>query len=244
MFSDYRNIAIFPNDAIYCFRDISRYKTLTLAQGVNGNAQAIFDGGPCFTMGKWSKIGKKSIRLRLIRLRLKTRETSYVYFSNVPGNSFSMLLRKILVLYTTSVISTASSCMCHKVPVQTPWTKAQLVGFRLLHRDIATFEWISSVGVWNRGFTRHFLWPRICMSKRTKKRVFATKTRSCDISTHLFMEKKLRIIPSTPNFATKQCIHRVASGVSNIIDHPHKTANYRPIFIFLNCSRLSCKILC
>ena len=26
--------------------------------------------------------------------------------------------------------------------------------------------------------------------------------------------------------------------------HPHKTANYRPIFIFLNCSRLPCKILC
>ena len=30
IFSEYCNMAIFPNDAIYCIRDISRYKTLIL----------------------------------------------------------------------------------------------------------------------------------------------------------------------------------------------------------------------
>ena len=100
-----------------------------------------------------------------------------------------------------------SSCMCHKVPVQTPWTKAQSVGFRLLHLytlrlsgndyiwqmlQLATLpsdRVISSEEVWNRGSACHFLWHRICMSKRTKKRIFATKKRSCDKSTHLFIRR-------------------------------------------------------
>ena len=34
VFSEYCYIAIFPNDAIYCIRDISRYKTLILGPDV------------------------------------------------------------------------------------------------------------------------------------------------------------------------------------------------------------------